>query len=193
MIGIFGGTFDPIHYGHLRSALELSTEQRLSQVRLVPSATPPHRRGPLASAADRLRMVELAVSEMAGWVADSCELARQGPSYSVDTLTEQQCHGEPLALCLGMDAFLGLPTWHRWQEIPTLATLIVAHRPGWAWQGQVAELVPLVAAGGVIFQAVTPLDISASTIRQLIARGGDPRFLLPDAVRAYILQQSLYR
>ena len=132
-IGIFGGTFDPIHYGHLRTALELKALLDLDKVHFVPCANPPHRTAPMSDGALRLRMVEAAIRGEPGFVADDRELKRAGVSYTIDTLASFRAElpGRSLCLLLGMDAFLGLPQWRRWRELTTLAHIVVAHRPGW--------------------------------------------------------------
>ena len=132
-IGVFGGTFDPIHYGHLRTAFEMLQALRFDEVRFMPCGSPPHRGAPIADAELRLQMVKVATEGQHGFVVDDRELLRDGPSYSVDTLTALR--GEfplrPIALIIGMDAFLGLPKWYQWREILQLAHIVVAHRPGW--------------------------------------------------------------
>src|SRR5580698_5666448 len=117
-IGLFGGTFDPIHYGHLRTAFELWQSLKLSQVRFLPSGSPPHREAPLASAELRLEMVRAAVAGQSAFVVDDREIRRTGVSYSVDTLLElrRELPDRSLCLLLGMDAFLGMPHWHRWRD-----------------------------------------------------------------------------
>jgi nicotinate-nucleotide adenylyltransferase len=206
-IGIFGGTFDPIHYGHLRSAFELLHALQLSEVRFVPAGDPPHRGTTFATAEFRLRMVQLAVQDRAGFVVDDRELRRGGPSYTVTTLEALRAEFFDVSLCLivGMDAFLGLTTWHRWDEIPNLAHIIVAHRPGWQAPDS-GDLGELIAArktqtvadlheqrfGHVFIHAVTQLEIASTKIRELIAHGRDPRFLMPDPVRDLILESGCY-
>ena len=206
-VGIFGGTFDPIHYGHLRSAFELLQALRLSEVRFVPSGDPPHRGSTFAKAELRLRMVEVAVAGQSGFVVDDCELRREGPSYTFDTLTAmREEHGDAsLCLIVGMDAYLGLTTWHRWGEILNLAHIIVAHRPGWQVP-DTGELGELIAAHGtqdvddlhakpcghIYDHAVTQLEIASTEIRELIAGGRDPRFLMPDAVCDVIVKSGCY-
>ncbi len=132
-IGVFGGTFDPIHCGHLRTAFELWQELQLAEVRFLPTGTPPHRDQLYASPELRLKMVQAAVADQPSFVVDDREVRRSGVSYSVDTLTElrREYPHRSLCLLLGMDAFLGLPHWHRWRELLTLAHIVVAHRPGW--------------------------------------------------------------
>ena len=208
-VGILGGTFDPIHYGHLRPALELLQTLELAEVRFVPCRIPAHRGTPLVTAEQRLALVRLAIAGQPGFVADNRELRREGTSYMFDTLTslrEELGDETPLVLIVGADAFRDLPTWHRWRELTGLAHIVVMQRPGAAQSlpSTLAEFVtPRVAhdpaalrqkpAGGVLFQAVTQLDISATQIRALLARGQSPRYLLPDPVLAFIHDRALYR
>lgn len=207
-IGILGGTFDPIHFGHLRTGLEVLTALEFAELRFIPSALPPHRAAPLANPELRWRLVTAACAGQEGFIPDDRELKRSGPSFMVDTLTDlrREFPATPLALVLGMDAFLGLPGWHRWQEILDLAHVVVMGRPGFARStpGPLAGIVEArestgrealhaEPAGRVLFQEVTRLDISSSAIRSLLAQGGDPRFLVPEAVRAILLQSGCYR
>jgi nicotinate-nucleotide adenylyltransferase len=206
-IGIFGGTFDPIHCGHLRTAFELWQELRLAEVRLLPAGTPPHRDQLYASAELRLKMVRAAVAEQQAFVVDDREVRRTGVSYSVDTLTELR-HEYPhrsLCLLLGMDAFLGLPHWHRWRELLDLAHIVVAHRPGWHapttgplgevmvdhGTGSIRELHTR-PAGCIYVHAGTQLEISSTELRALLVAGRDPRYLVPDEVRQIILETRCY-
>ncbi|MDH3533245.1 MAG: nicotinate-nucleotide adenylyltransferase [Gammaproteobacteria bacterium] len=206
-IGIFGGTFDPIHYGHLRTAFELLQALRFAEVRFIPSGDPPHRNATSANASERLAMVQAAVAGEPGFVVDDCELRRAGPSYTYDTLAalREEFLTDPLGLILGMDAFLGLTTWHRWQELLDLAHIIVAHRPGWR-APDTGPLGKLLAANGtrrvddlhetrcglIYIRAVTQLEISSTEIRDLVAAGRDPRFLVPDVVRDVIMNSHCY-
>jgi nicotinate-nucleotide adenylyltransferase len=205
MIGIFGGTFDPVHYGHLRSALEVKEIFGLSEVRLIPSAQPPHREQPAATAPMRLRMLELAIKNQPGLIIDTRELNRHGASYMVDTLKSlrQEFPNEPLLLFIGGDAFNLLKTWHQWQHLFDFAHIIVMTRPGFVIQnpddffkarlaGEITELAHNVA-GKLYFQQITQLDISATAIRNMIAKQQNPGFLLPDTVIAYIRQHRLYQ
>jgi len=207
-MGVFGGTFDPIHYGHLRTAFELLQELRLSELRFMPCGTPPHRGTPIAEAGLRVRMVELATEAQHGFVVDDRELQREGPSYSVDTLAALRAEYPTRSLCLivGMDAFLSLPRWYHWREILQLAHIIVAHRPGWRApdMGPLGELLAdrgtgrvgdlhESRAGSIYIHAVTQLEISSSDIRALVRAGRDPRFLMPDAVRELIDESGCYR
>jgi nicotinate-nucleotide adenylyltransferase len=206
VIGIFGGTFDPIHHGHLRTALELRRELGLSEVRFVVSGSPPHRTRPQAPAELRLRMVEAAIAGESAFLADGRELARPGPSYMVDTLMELRGEQPEASLCLllGMDAFSGLPTWSRWDQLLMLAHIVVVRRPGAPDPaGRVAQLLKAhsiretetLAAepGGCIYVAsVTQLEISASALRRSIGEGLDPRYLVPDPVRDIIIETRCY-
>lgn len=206
-IGIFGGTFDPIHYGHLRTAFELIQALRLSEVLFMPAGNPPHRDVTVANPELRLQMVKAAIAHQPGFNVDDREIRRVGPSYSVDTLAELRAEMPERSICLivGMDAFLGLPKWHQWQDILKLAHLIVAHRPGWRapTMGPLGELLVDGGtgrvddlhenkAGRIFIHAVTQLEISSTEVRKLIAMGRDPRYLMPDAVRDVIQQSGCY-
>ncbi len=208
MIGIFGGTFDPVHYGHLRSALEVKDIFGLDEVRLIPCANPPHRGQPAVSAEMRLQMLELAIKNRPGLKIDTRELDRydlhQTPSYMVDTLKSlrQEFENEPLLLFIGSDAFKHLTGWHQWQRLFDYAHIVVMTRPGFETQQldnffkarlavDIKELTQ-AGAGKLCFQQVTQLDISATAIRDIIARKQNPVFLLPDAVIEYIKQNQLY-
>ena len=206
-IGIFGGTFDPIHYGHLRTAFELLQMLDFEEVRFVPCGDPPHRGVTFAAAALRLDMVRAATRDEPRFVVDDRELRRDGPSYSIDTLESLRAEFPDRSLCLitGMDAFLGLPTWHRWDEILDFAHIVVAHRPGWRapGDGELGELLARRRArsardlhetllGSVYIHAVTQLEIASTEIRSLVADGHDPRYLMPDVVREAIRESSCY-
>ena len=206
-IGIFGGTFDPIHYGHLRSAFEMLQALDFHEVRFIPCSDPPHRGVTFATAAQRFRLVELAVAGQSGFRADDRELRRGGPSWTIDTLVDlrEEFPERSLGLIVGMDAFLGLPAWHRWEEILDNAHIVVAHRPGWK-APDIGALGDLIAERGthrvgdlhdathgrVHIHAVTQLEIASTEIRDLVAAGRDPRFLMPDAVRDEIMAIGLY-
>jgi len=206
-IGIFGGTFDPIHYGHLRTAFEILQALRFREVRFIPSGDPPHRGDTFAVADVRLEMVRVAVQGQPGFAVDERELMRDGPSYTIDTLSSlREEHLEAsFGLIVGMDAFLGLTAWHRWNEILDLAHIVVAHRPGWRAPdiGQLGELITAHGTdrvddlhgnrhGYIYIHAVTQLEIASTEIRDLIAAGRDPRFLMPDAVRDVIVESGCY-
>ncbi len=206
-MGVFGGTFDPIHYGHLRTAFEVLQALRFDEVRLMPCGTPPHRVSPVASDDLRLAMVRAATDGQAGFVVDDRELSRDGPSYSVDTLgaLRREYPQRSIALIIGMDAFLGLPKWHEWESLLKLAHIVVAHRPGWR-APDIGTLGDLLAERGThrigdLHQAkhghiyildVTQLEISSTEIRELVVARRDPRFLMPDAVRDIILRSGCY-
>jgi nicotinate-nucleotide adenylyltransferase len=206
-LGIFGGTFDPIHYGHLRTAFEVMQALQLRELRFIPAGDPPHRDPPRVDALRRLELVRAAVADQAGFVVDDREVRRQGPSYSVLTLAELRAEWPRVPLCLvvGMDAFLGLPTWHRWRELLELAHVVVAPRPGWVvpTTGEVGALLAerrsfdaaelhVALAGRILVQPVTQLEISSTELRDLLAAGHDPRYLVPDPVRALLHAKRMY-
>lgn len=207
-IGILGGTFDPVHIGHLRGGLEVAESLALDELRLVPSARPPHRDTPQVSAKDRLAMVECAVAGSAPLVVDARELQRDKPSYTIDTLELMRAElaaDDQVFLLLGWDAFCGLPTWHRWEELLQHCHILVLQRPD-ADSEPPDALRNLLAArsvsdplalkgpsGQIAFVWQTPLAVSATQIRQLLASGKSVRFLVPDAVLAYIDAHGLYR
>jgi len=208
MIGIYGGTFDPVHFGHLRPALEVQQALGLNEVRFIPAGQPPHRDMPHATAAQRLAMLRAAIDAQPGFVVDEREVQRAGPSFMVDTLASLRTElgALPLCLILGYDAFLGLPSWHQWHRLPDLAHLVVTHRPGWNHDNLGAELrslvqrhamtatqLPQAPAGGVTLVEVTQLDISATRIREQVCAGQDIRYLLPEPVYEMIREQNLYR
>ena len=213
MIGVFGGTFDPIHFGHLRSALEICESLGLKEIRFVPCRIPPHRDEPLADPMQRLAMVRAALAGQPDMILDDREIKREGPSYMIDTLESlrSELTNEPLCLILGMDAFMGLSSWHRWQELLTLAHLVVMHRPGKSLHDvnsqQAAEVTTLLksrqvkdvkalqikAAGSIFLHPISQLDISASKIREMVAKGKNPRYLLPDVVLQMIKVQKIYK
>lgn len=204
MIGIFGGTFDPVHYGHLRSALEVKAIFGLTEVRLIPCSQPPHRTQPVAPASMRLDMLRLAINYQPDLVVDTRELDRGGVSYMVDTLKSlrQEFPELPLLLFIGADAFNHLTAWHQWQQLFDVAHIVVMTRPCFETQpldvffkdrltDNRTELAENTA-GKLYFQGITQLDISATAIRRMIAEKQNPAFLLPDAVIAYIKQHQLY-
>ena len=208
MIGILGGTFDPIHYGHLRPALEVVQALGLERLHIVPCGIPPHRSAPPVSADHRLRMVEIACAGEPVFFVDGREIGRDGPSFTVDTLRELRAEvgdAEPICLLIGMDAFRAINTWSRWEEISRLAHVVVMARAGSGapLEGPVAELLVqagvdnpdalhAVPSGRVLVFPVTRLDISATQVREELAQGRTPRYLLPDGVLEYIHGHGLY-
>jgi nicotinate-nucleotide adenylyltransferase len=209
-IGIFGGTFDPIHFGHLRLAEEMADAIGLDRVMFIPAGQPPHRDAPRTVAQHRLEMARRATAGNPRFAVDAREVESPRPSYTVDTLTALRAelgNDRPLWLLLGADAFLGLPGWHAWRRLFELANIAVAARPGSrllqpdAMPGDlknavsprlVADVAAAGPAGSVLLQHMTPLDISASAIRDTLARHGSARYLLPDAVLDYIHEHQLY-
>ncbi|MBB3225545.1 nicotinate-nucleotide adenylyltransferase [Luteibacter sp. Sphag1AF] len=189
-LAILGGTFDPVHHGHLRAAWE-AAEQLDAEVRLVPAHVPPHRPAPLADAAHRVALLRAALAGQDRLGLDTRELDRQGPSYTVDTLAALRAEigpTRPLVLLVGTDAFAHLPSWHRWRELFELAHIGVLTRPGsaptlhWDLATEVARRRAHALrgpAGDVIDIAITPLDIAATAIRDAFASGREPRYLLP--------------
>ena len=207
-IGVLGGTFDPVHIGHLRGGLEVAEMMQLDELRLTPNARPPHRDTPQVSALDRLAMVECAVAGVATLVVDSRELQRDTPSYTIDTLELMRADlaaDDQLFLLLGWDAFCGLPTWHRWEDLLLHCHILVLQRPDADSEPpdalrnllaarSVSDPLALKGPGGQIaFVWQTPLAVSATQIRQLLASGKSVRYLVPDAVLAYIDAHGLYR
>jgi len=202
MIGILGGTFDPIHFGHLRTGLEVCEALGLEQLRLIPLRDPPHRDQPLSSAAQRLAMVRAAVATEARFLVDDRELRREGKSYTLYTLQSlrRELGERPLCLLLGGDAFAGFPSWHRPEQILEQCHLVVMRRPGEAPPDLYPQRVTATPArlrdapgGLILFQEVTQLAISATAIRERVRAGRSPRYLLPDSVLEIIERDSLYR
>lgn len=204
-IGILGGTFDPIHYGHLRPALEVAETLGLSHIRLIPNSIPPHRPQPIATVEQRLTMLKLAVEGHPRFQVDDRELNRQGESYTIDTLVDlrDEFPDKALYLLVGTDAFLHIQTWHRWHELLEFTHIVVMQRPGelpvmneqtQAWyQQHLADKESSILLCGKIWPiAVTQLMVSATQIRKTIADKCNPQFLLPDAVIGFINQASLY-
>ena len=212
-IGILGGTFDPIHFGHLRMAEELAEALGIEQVRFIPAGSPPHRGQPRAEARHRLEMARRAVAGNPRFTLDDREIVRERPSYSVDTLTDLRAEispGTPLVLFMGSDAFLGLTSWHQWRRLFDLAHIAVAHRPGFSpalWEDALpdplrreldkrltdqAEELAGTAAGRVFLHPITQLDISASQLRDRCLRGKSLRYLLPDSLIDYLTENRLY-
>lgn len=205
-IGILGGTFDPIHNGHLRLAIELRDMLNLDSVRLVPSARPPHRQAPAATPGQRAKWIRVAIADEPGLYLDDRELLRDGPSYTVDTLASLRAElpDTPLCLIMGGDVFSKLPEWRAWQQLFDYAHIILVERPGVAAHfpaAAQAELDHRSAGANALQQALAgsihlcrppPLAISSSHVRQLLASGRSPRYLLPQAVFQDVLDADTY-
>jgi len=209
-LGVFGGTFDPIHYGHLRLAETAREALGLARVRLIPAGQPPHRATPGAAGAHRLAMARLAAADNPAFEVDPAEVEAAQASYTILSLERLRAElgpRRPLVLLLGVDAFLGLPTWRRWTELFDFAHLAVANRPGYSLGG--AAMPPALAeqvsrrqappdtlgaapAGRLVQFAMTPLAISATDIRARCAAGQSLRYLLPPPVVDYISRHQLY-
>jgi nicotinate-nucleotide adenylyltransferase len=211
-LGLFGGTFDPVHFGHLRLAEEAIAQLGLGGVRWLPAGQPPHRGQPQVTAGQRLQMVRLATAGNPRFSVDAAEVEAAAPSYTVHTLQRLRRElgpAQPLVLLVGADAFAGLSSWHRWPELFQLAHVAVSHRPGFPVEaaslpaelaGEFAArrqsdpaLLRTAAAGCIVSFAMTQLAISATQIRRLLANDLSARYLLPDEVLDYIQVQSLYR
>ncbi len=206
-IGIFGGTFNPIHIAHLRSAEEVREAQHLDRILFIPSAAPPHKQT-VAPAAHRLAMVRLALAGNPHFQVSTIEVARRGRSYSVDTLRALHARmpGTSFAFIMGVDAFREIDTWKEYQSIFALADLIVTSRPP-RRETALRRALPVAVrkhfcyragqlehrtGNRIIFQPVSDLDISASSIRQRLSRGLSIRYLVPAAVERYITRHNLY-
>ncbi|MCW8929569.1 MAG: nicotinate-nucleotide adenylyltransferase [Gammaproteobacteria bacterium] len=215
-IGVYGGTFDPIHFGHLRPNLELCEVLGLEHVRFVPAFLPPHKENPQTSVAQRLEMVELAIRDEAHFVLDDREIKREGASYTIDTLKSLRLDfpDTPLCLLMGMDAFASIDSWYHWQEILDYAHIVVSHRPGSSFNEHVGfneiQLWPDVIqdfyqthkadrasihhslSGKIRIEPVTQLSISATDIRNRLKNKHSVRFLMPEAVINLIKYYNLY-
>ena len=207
MIGILGGTFDPVHFGHLRPALDIQQVLGLEEVRLVPCNNPPHRPQPVASREQRLAMLKAAVSKHPAFRIDTREYDREGPSYMLDTLKSfrEEMGTAGLCLLLGMDSFISLPAWHRWHELIEYCHIVVMTRPGGTLpeKGELADFISQYrvldaerleagVSGMLLFHPVTMLDISGTRIRKLLATGKDAGFLVPQGVLDIIAREDLY-
>ncbi|MDI3323017.1 nicotinate-nucleotide adenylyltransferase [Pontibacterium granulatum] len=203
-----GGTFDPVHNGHLRTALEIQQWLDVPQVSLIPSKQPVHRDAPGCTSEQRLAMVDAAVADEPSLRADAREVTSDKPSYTLLTLQglrEELGAATPICMVMGMDAYLTLPGWHQWLEFLDYAHIIVVARPGYHFepdetmQGftrahRVNDTATLLSkpAGHVLIHEMTPLGISATQVRQLVTDGYSPRYLIPDPVWAYIQDNNLY-
>ncbi len=211
-LGLFGGTFDPVHFGHLRLATELAEAFRLERVVFIPAGLPYHRgRTAHASSEERLTMLKLAIARDARFDVDDRELRREGATYSHDTLAEIRAErgpDAPLVFLLGSDAFAKIDTWHRWTELFDLAHFAVAIRGDdteWATKGPGAfprEVWPRITlnlremlsapSGKVMTFAMTPLAISSTALRELAAQGASIRYLTPDPVVEFVRSHRIY-
>jgi len=207
-LALLGGTFDPVHYAHLRCADEARVKLGLESLYLLPAGVPPHRVSPQASKAQRLKMLQLALAEFPQLQIDTRELDRDGPSYMVDTLQElrNESSHRPLLLVIGQDAANDLDRWQRWQDLFELAHIVIMTRPGQrpAYRSELEQQIERRActdvqsmlgsiAGGVLALQVTAIDICATTIKTMIGLGRSPRGMLPGAVLDYINEESLYQ
>jgi nicotinate-nucleotide adenylyltransferase len=207
VVGIFGGTFDPVHHGHLRTAYELKQQLAIERIHFIPAWQPPHRPQPEAPVGLRLEMLEAAIGGEAGCIVDRREIDRGGTSYSIDTARSLRADYPDHVLCLllGMDAFLGLPEWHQWEDLFDLVNVVVARRPGASLPGdgelghllEARRIVPdaescWAASGQIVIQDVTQLEISATDLRNSIRAGIAPRYLVPDAVWDVIRTSGCY-
>lgn len=207
VLGILGGTFDPIHFGHLRIALELAEATSIERVHLIPTYQPAHRNAPKASAEARFAMVASSVADNPLFVADRREIDRKDESYTIDTLHDlrQQFPSTTFCLFLGLDAFLGFAEWKQYAQILELAHLVVAKRPSFALpekgivydllkshKRENVEYIQEHRAGGIFIVPTSELHISASDIRKQIAMGRNPRYLLPDKAYHYLQLNGTY-
>jgi nicotinate-nucleotide adenylyltransferase len=206
-IGILGGTFNPVHNGHLRLALEVLQSCNLAEVRLIPLHTPFHRQSPDTSPQHRLQMLKLAIEPANGLLVDERELQRADVSFTVDTLRSirDEIGQQSLCLIMGMDSFQTLNQWHQWKSLLDYAHIIVAARPGTGLKlnNEVAELynknvttelleLHTHEAGKILEINITQLEISSTRIREMIVTHQDVRYLLPENVISYIEQEDLY-
>lgn len=206
-IGLLGGTFDPIHIGHLRMALEIQEIFQLEKIHVIPCYEPVHRPHPCASPEQRFEMVKCAVQDMPNFIADPREIKRAKSSYTIDTITEMrhEMPNTPLCLLLGVDAFLDFPNWHRYEKILECAHLIIAHRPNYhlPTEGLIADLLKVrldnnsinmreKLGGKIWLQPITALEISSSTIRSQLSNKKNPKYLVPDVIYQYIKQYEIY-
>lgn len=204
-VGLLGGTFDPVHIGHLRTAIELCDVLSLDHLKLIPCHVPSHRDLPNASTAHRIKMLREAIGDIERLSLDTREAERDEPSYTVDTLTSfrQELPNATLLFCMGMDAFNLFTTWHRWEEVLSLAHLVVVDRPGSELDGAEAELLArrrctspdtlLGVSGSILLLSVTQFDVSATRIRELVSLKRDISYLVPVAVSRYISMHNLYQ
>ncbi len=207
LIGILGGTFDPVHYGHLKPAHEIFRRLRLDELRVIPCCQPVHRDPPIAPPEQRLRMLQLALQEFPQFIADERELRRGGDSYTVDTLDELHSEFPQATLCLlmGLDALEGFKKWRRWRQILKFAHLLISARPGYGMQPG-SERGKLIAefgmpseaglrdrpAGGILLVATAQYDISSTLIRQRLRERQSAAGLLPPLVEEWLNKNRIY-
>ena len=202
LIGIFGGTFDPIHNGHLQSVLSLLDELPFDRIHLLPSATPPHRSPTQSGSQHRLKMVELAIKPHSLLFADDRECNRDGKSYTIDTLKSFRTEfvDDKLAFIVGMDAYLNMPSWKQWQDYLEYAHIVVMRRPGYinesSWGDefvtQAIDSINNSLNGSIYFAQTKRLDISSTKIREKLSSEQCLKTQLPEAVVNYINQHKLY-
>lgn len=207
-LGLFGGTFDPIHLGHLHVALSCCNALNLSKIRLIPSAMPLLRQPPLVNPEQRLAMVKMAIEGHPQLEVDDIEIMRDGPSYAIDTVIALRKQLPDTSLCyiIGVDQFSQFDRWQRWEEFTNYVHLIVTTRSGYKMnlnksvseflkQQQVTDRLAVTQkpAGGILLQFIVPLSLSATEIRQRILQGKHPEAYLPQAVAHYIQQEQLYK
>ncbi len=211
IIGLLGGTFNPIHFGHLRMAQELANNLHFDEVRFIPSANPPHKTLPLVSAEHRSSMVQLATSDNPLFVCDTQELTREGASYTIDTVIAlRKDLGDVVSICLimGSDAFTQLNTWHRWQELLNYCHIILVQRPNNSAKQTKLPIVleaflqenytedakdlSLKKAGYIHMQKITAHEISSTAIREAYKLNQTPYYLVPLNVIQYIAANNLY-
>ena len=209
-IGLLGGTFDPVHFAHLRLAVEALEQLPLASVLWIPSGQPGHRDAPVAGVEHRLAMLRLAIAAEPRFTLDDADAHSMAPTFTVNTLTRLRAElgaGVPLVLIIGADQLLALDTWREWKRLFELAHIAVAERPRfevragalagelaleYARRSTEAGALARSPAGAITTFRMTPLDISASAIRAGVAAGRTPRYLLPDAVLDYIVSHQIY-
>jgi nicotinate-nucleotide adenylyltransferase len=210
-VGIMGGTFDPVHFGHLRLAVEALETLGLDTVRWVPSGYPGHRDTPTTIPMNRAEMVRLAIAGEPRFTLDVAETRTSEPTFTINTLKRLRAElgmERPLVVILGMDSFLSLPTWRAWTELFALTHFAVGERPGfelstqtmvsglaleYARRSATPDAAGATASGAIVTFPMTLLDISATELRDRFARGASARYLLPESVLAYIGAHGLYR
>ncbi len=209
MLGVLGGTFDPIHNGHLRLAIEFYERLDLTELRLIPLRAPSHRDPPLADPEHRLAMLQLAIENITGLTVDDCELQRGSTSYTIETvsLVKEKIGDSPLCLLMGIDAFAKINTWHRWEELLEYVHIVIADRPGNHTKEYDQEIAVLIkthltddiselqqSSAGKIYRITMPmLDISATQIRNLISNNQDAHGLVSEKVLDFIHLHNLYK